>query len=101
MQQCLTLRAAAAALPRDSRTAQPASAHASRPALQRCARTVAHSQHSAAAGAAAPIELDEERQKMYQPKYAGEGAPEWNAATCTASDLVLPDTRVVTLDVRF
>jgi hypothetical protein len=38
---------------------------------------------------------------MYQPKYAGEGAPEWNAATCTASDLVLPDTRVVTLDVRF
>jgi hypothetical protein len=97
--QCLTLRATAAAPPRDSRTAQPA--HTSRPALQRCARTVSHSQHSAAAGAAAPIELDEERQKMYQPKFAGEGAPEWNAATCTASDLVLPDTRVVTLDVRF
>lgn len=35
-----------------------------------------------------------------QTVYSGEAQPEYNEATCLSNTLVLPDTRVVTLEVR-
>ena len=102
--QCLSIDAAALGCSARRRAGHPAAAPAAAaPAAGRRSRTapLTRAQSSPGAGAAAtPLELDEARQKMYQPKYGGEGAPEWNAAVCTASQLVLPDTRVVTLNVR-
>jgi hypothetical protein len=104
--RCLTLDAAALGCSARRRARHTAAAPAvAAPAARRSRKAaVPRAQSSPASQEAdAPkleMDLDEARQKMYQPKYGGEGAPEWNAAICTASQLVLPDTRVVTLNVR-
>ena len=104
--RCLTLDAAALGCSTRRRACHTAAAPAvAAPAARRSRKApVPRAQPSPASDTAATpdigIDQDEARQKMYQPKYGGEGAPEWNSATCTASQLVLPDTRVVTLDVR-